>query len=60
LGGVEGRGFQPAVVKGETFRLAIFQKQLSIIGPGQRVIDDSPHFLAVKSSAVVEKLVGGG
>ena len=59
LGGVEGRGLQPTVIEGEALGLAVFQKQLAIIGAGQRVIDDSPDLDRIEAGASIKKLVGG-
>src|SRR6185295_6852114 len=52
LAGVVGGLLQPAIVKPQRFGLAILQKQLAIVGPGQPPCDLAPDSIAVEIGAV--------
>ena len=60
--GVVCRRLEPAIVEHQTFRLAIFQKQLAIIRPAQRVCGDLAGGLGIQSGSgeEVEGDVGHG
>jgi hypothetical protein len=59
LAGVESRRFQPAIVKGERFGLAVFQVQFPVIGPFQRLIHGLLDPPPVHAGAAEEKIVVG-
>jgi hypothetical protein len=57
LCGVVGRLFQPAVVEAEGLALAIFQKQLAIVGTLQASQQFAADFVAIKIGTIDQ---GGG
>ena len=59
LAGVVGRLLQPAIVKAERFGLAIFQKQLAVVGPLEPPRDLASDGIAVEIGAVEEGGCGG-
>ena len=58
LGGIEGGSLQPAIVERETFALAIFQKQLPIIGIIAEFVDQGLDFGALHTVVLEEKVAG--
>jgi hypothetical protein len=59
LAGVVGRLLQPAVVEAKRFGLAIFQKQLAIVGPRKPPRDLASDGIAVEIGAVDQGGRGG-
>ncbi len=60
LGGVIGRLFQPAIVEGERFRLAVFEEQFAVVGTFEAARNDGFDAAAVEPGAVDEGSGGGG
>ena len=56
VAGVEAGRFQPVVVEGKRFRQRVFQKQLAVIGLGQRLLGEAAGLLGFQSG-LVEKQV---
>ena len=48
---------QPTVIEGKAFRLAVFEKQLTVIGAGQRVPDDAGDSVAVHTRALEKQCI---
>ena len=60
LARIEGGALQSAVVEGQRLALAIFEEQLAVIGPGERVVDLASQGGQVETSAVEEQRVSLG
>ena len=55
LRGIIGRLLKPAVVEGKGLGLAIFQKQLTVVGGVQALADQLAHLSAVEPRAVDQR-----
>ncbi len=60
LGRVERRAPEAAIVEGERFGLAIFEKQLAVVGAVERIIDNGLYPGSIHPGAGEEQLVGMG
>ncbi len=57
LGGVEAGGLQPAVVETERLALAVFQKELAVVGVLQRLMDHVLNTLPVEAGRTEKQVV---
>jgi len=58
LGRIEARAPHPAVIEGNTFGLAIFQKKFPVVGAVQRLGDNTLHPCLIEVGAIEKQIVG--